>query len=150
MVKFHKIFFLPQRTRNVKMKNLIVFAFVGLLSMAAVSCLRPNDLEVGHFETGQRLVLTRHVKKDKPPLLPIVIDTTETFSAPVGYVITQIRSIDQKFKNNNGASVALINGGPGQTFATLRYQSKRGHSIDHVVEIYGIPIRYPSPPYPNH
>lgn len=142
MNKFHtptnfSFCFVPHvASRIIIMKTLLIFAWIGFLAIAADNGLRLHDLVTGFKQSNQILLFRDFVRKDKPALLPISISHTQNFTfAP--NIITQVKSIDQKY-NDHGASVSIIAGGPGRTFVTLEYQSQRGHSIHHKVEIYGI------------
>ncbi|KAL6425367.1 hypothetical protein ACFW04_009513 [Cataglyphis niger] len=70
---------------------------------------KSNHLIVGSRVPGDRLVLRQNVFKN---------------------------SSWMKKTNGNGATASLLKGGPGFNNVTLRFKSQRGHSINHVVELY--------------
>lgn len=64
------------------------------------------------------------------------VGKTKTFTADGYSKITQVKILD-KNTEGKGASAAIIAGGVGQTFVTIRFESQKGEGIDFVVELYG-------------
>lgn len=94
---------------------------------------KSNHLIVGSRVPGDRLVLRQNVFKNSSWMKVVIVE--QTFNISAYQRITLLQSLDQK-TNGNGASASLLRGGPGFNNVTLRFKSQRGHSINHVVELY--------------
>ncbi|XP_043279297.1 probable salivary secreted peptide [Venturia canescens] len=92
-----------------------------------------HNLEVGTHENGERLVLRQNVVKPSKWLQ--VVTVNQTFKVGSYQRITVARALDQKV-NGNGATPSLTAGGPGSNYVTFLFTSKRGHSVNFVVELY--------------
>ncbi|OXU27876.1 hypothetical protein TSAR_003868 [Trichomalopsis sarcophagae] len=116
---------------------LLVLAAATLASSAVVNSTnnsKSHHLIIGSRVWGDRLLQRVHVQKDYSWFR--VVKETRTFPGDGISKITEIQALDQT-SDGSGAHVALINGGPDQTFVTLQFKSQRSQSIDFVVEIYG-------------
>ncbi|KAL6425366.1 hypothetical protein ACFW04_009513 [Cataglyphis niger] len=94
---------------------------------------KSNHLIVGSRVPGDRLVLRQNVFKNSSWMKVTILE--QTFNISIYQRITLLQSLDQK-TNGNGATASLLKGGPGFNNVTLRFKSQRGHSINHVVELY--------------
>ncbi|XP_070151807.1 probable salivary secreted peptide [Polyergus mexicanus] len=94
---------------------------------------KSNHLIVGSRVPGDRLVFRQGVFKNSSWMKVVIVE--QTFNVSTWQRITLLQSLDQKI-NGNGASASILKGGPGFNNVTLRFKSQRGHSINHVVELY--------------
>lgn len=110
---------------------LILFATSLTLILAAKS---PKHLIVGARKSGDYLIQIEFVRKPSKWLR--IVKLTKTFPGNNQSNITQVQLLDQN-KKGNGATAAILTGGPDSNFVTVQFKSVRGHSIDYVVKIYG-------------
>ncbi|EFN73881.1 hypothetical protein EAG_09984 [Camponotus floridanus] len=94
---------------------------------------KSHHLVVGYRVPGDKLVLRQNIVKNSSWMKVIIIE--KTFNISTWQRITLVQSLDQK-TNGNGATASLLQGGPGFSNVTLRYKSVRGHSVNHILEIY--------------
>ena len=92
-----------------------------------------NHLTVGQRLPGDRLVLVKSVFKDWSILQ--IVKEEQNFNISRWERITQVLAVDME-TNGKGATASLLDGGPGNSDATLRFKSQRGQSIKFVVGIY--------------
>jgi hypothetical protein len=94
---------------------------------------KSHHLIVGYRVPGDRLVIRQNIVKNSSWMKVQVIE--KTFNVSAWERLTLVQSLDQK-TNGNGASASLLGGGPGFSNVTLKFKSKRGHGINHIVELY--------------
>ncbi|XP_036331429.1 probable salivary secreted peptide [Rhagoletis pomonella] len=115
------------------MKYLFVFAL--LVGAFVANSFAANDYLWGEITSKDHLISKERVSKGFVVGLRVtkkyVFKQKDNLNA---LTITAIKVIDKK---KSGASVTLVNGGPGWKGATLLFKSKRGKGIKDVVEIYG-------------
>ncbi|MEW1552271.1 MBF2 family protein [Streptomyces tsukubensis] len=107
-----------------------------LFGQPAAECppLSPShNLFVGFRLPGDRLVVTEPVVKDAVPGRIVLVE--QTFSVPSPQRITLLEAVDQVC-DGTGASVSILQGGPGSGSVTLRFKSERGQGINFVVQLY--------------
>lgn len=94
-----------------------------------------NDLIVGARVPNDYLLQRETIKKSSS--IPFwIVTELKTFTGNNYGKISQVKLLDQN-KKGNGATAAITNGGPGDSYVTVKFKSIRGHSIDFVVELYG-------------
>lgn len=114
---------------------LLLLAIATLANSAVVNTTdKSHHLTIGSRVWGDRLLQRIHVQKDYSWFR--VVKETKTFTGDGISKITEIQALDQT-RDGSGAYVALINGGPDQTYVTLQFKSQRSQPIDFIVEIYG-------------
>lgn len=112
-----------------------LFSFVLLATVAiTLASTKSNDLIVGARLPNDRLLQREFVKV--PSKMLQVVKHSATYTGDNYSKITQVRLLDQN-KKGNGASASIANGGPGLSYVGVEIKSKRGHSVDFIVEIYG-------------
>ncbi|XP_014224093.1 uncharacterized protein LOC106650542 [Trichogramma pretiosum] len=119
----------------------LVLSLVILLLAVAAYCDASNDLVVGRREEGDELI-----QSDKVKLLNIipleVVTIVKTYTGDNASLITYIRAMDLD-KNNRGANAAIIAGGIGDKFVTIKFTSRKSilpTTIDFKVDIYGLKV----------
>lgn len=114
----------------------IKFVTIALLAFMAISVSgKSNDLIVGSRVAGDRLIEFKTVRV--PSKILQIVSAKQTFSGDRFSRFTEIRLLDQN-KKGNGATAKILGGGPGSSFVIVDFKSQRGHSIDFLVEIYGM------------
>ncbi|CAB0042586.1 unnamed protein product [Trichogramma brassicae] len=116
----------------------IRFVFLGLLAVLCLqqsvdAAVNQHNLVVGGRVWGDYLI--QRVKVDKKSAWLRHVSESRTFSGDGTSRISQIQVLDQKH-DGTGAYATLVTGGPGQTFATLKFKSQKSHGIHFVVELY--------------
>ncbi|XP_031780578.1 probable salivary secreted peptide [Nasonia vitripennis] len=115
-------------------RRLLLLALL-IASLAAVLTEKlPNSLIVGDREPGDHLMQREFVMKGYKWLRSVKL--TKTFTGSVHSKITQVQLLDQNEKGN-GATAAILSGGPGDNFVTVQFKSVRGHGVNYVVKLYG-------------
>lgn len=116
------------------MKFLVLFA---LLCAVAIVSGEKKDYEWG--QKGAKDILLAEHKVSKLFIVGLSVSTKYTFSQK-NYLdaktITYIEVKDQK-KEEKGAVVTLLSGGPGSKGCTLKFKSQTGKGINDIVKIYG-------------
>ncbi|KAL7303752.1 hypothetical protein TKK_0003883 [Trichogramma kaykai] len=119
------------------------FVFLGLLAALCLqqsvvvvveASVNQHNLVVGGRVWGDYLI--QRVKVDKKSAWLRHVSESRTFSGDGTSRISQIQVLDQKH-DGTGAYATLVTGGPGQTFATLKFKSQKSHGIHFIVELYG-------------
>lgn len=110
--------------------------FIGVLfvSLAVLALSNAKNMTIGRPESGERQLQFAHVKVPSKWLQ--IVKETKTFQGDGRSRITHVELIDNN-KKGNGATPTIISGGPGAAFVTVEFKSKRGHSIDFFVNVYG-------------
>lgn len=112
----------------------VLVKFLAVLTILALS--EAKNVTLGYRQWGDHPIQFDRVRVDHQWLR--IVKEKKTYSGDKRSEITRIVLIDNN-RNGHGASANLISGGPGSTFATVDFKSRRGHSIDYNVEIYGKP-----------
>ncbi|NP_001155164.1 venom protein R precursor [Nasonia vitripennis] len=110
----------------------------GAYQQYAAAPNKSHNLIIGNRQAGDRLVYQENIVKPSKWLQ--VIEVKKSFNI-TGYLITQIRAMDQK-TNGNGAIASRVDGGVGYSNVTLKFKSQRSHGINFVVQIYARPRYY--------
>lgn len=115
--------------------HLLLAALVCLAAMTQAADTRPKDVIVGSRVPGDHLLQRDFLKVPSKTLQ--IVKERKTYPGDNYSRITQVRLLDQNRKGN-GAAAVVANGGPGSNYVTVDFKSVRGHSINFIVEIYGL------------
>ncbi|XP_058796332.1 probable salivary secreted peptide [Phymastichus coffea] len=115
-------------------RMLFFLVLIASVAMTLSATIKPNDLILGSRLPGDHLLQREFIKI--PSKIMQVVKHKQTFIGDNYSKITQVKLLDQN-KKSNGATAAIVNGGPGLSYVGVDFKSKRGHSIDFIVELYG-------------
>lgn len=107
---------------------------VVLLSAIITISNADRDLVIGDRQSGDNLIEQRQVEKDAWPFM--IVEKTETIMGDGNSVITRVEIIDTK-KQETSAKAAILSGGPGMSYVTVKFESERGHGIHYIIKVYG-------------
>lgn len=114
-------------------QRLLLLVLLATISVAvALSVKSPKDVTIGARQPGDHLAKREFVTKESQWLQ--VVTVQQTIGVDYGK-ITQVKLLDQNQKGN-GATAAVLAGGPGDSYVTVKFKSVRSHSIKYIVEIY--------------